>query len=274
MIFEALLRRISQTARDAIRRIGTEINLVVELERKRRAFEAEFYRRASIPRSGRYAEFLRSEWWRLIRGHSLRYLGNSCEFCAQRAVNVHHVIYFPRSRRGLEGIQHLYGVCRRCHDIAHGLNVGQPTSKCAFCQQTAVAELKIAYLRHANPIQHVCAKCSALARGDRRRARGWANSKYRMWVLNWYTTIPSFLRDAEDVVEDEGAHRADDLAFERTRIREQKDSALLLQRESYYSQLSTDDLLDAWTKREESQIPPREREIILRLLRKRLKIER
>ena len=41
-----------------------------------------------------------------------------CEVCSAQAVDVHHIEF--KSRRGKDEINNLIGLCRKCHDRAHG----------------------------------------------------------------------------------------------------------------------------------------------------------
>lgn len=43
-----------------------------------------------------------------------------CAVCASEAVDIHHIKF--RSQGGGDDIENLIGLCRRCHDTAHGKN--------------------------------------------------------------------------------------------------------------------------------------------------------
>lgn len=176
----------------------------LENERERRQREYREERAASIargeapPRFRSYEEYLASEWWKRLSTHVLDYLSHECEFCGGRATQVHHVRY-PREL-GTESIKSLYGVCSRCHSIAHGQSAGNRLSECAFCGRRATSTLAIAIQNHEHETQRVCRRCDSLANGYRGQANSWEKDHYEQWVGRWRETMPMLHGGASDAV--------------------------------------------------------------------------
>ena len=42
-----------------------------------------------------------------------------CQVCGDTAVDVHHILY--KSHGGKDNIENLIGLCRECHQMAHGI---------------------------------------------------------------------------------------------------------------------------------------------------------
>ncbi len=67
-----------------------------------------------------YKDYLKSDEWRRLRLMVLRRAGGRCERCGKNngEWNVHHLTY---DRRGNELLSDLVLLCKRCHDVAHGI---------------------------------------------------------------------------------------------------------------------------------------------------------
>jgi predicted HNH restriction endonuclease len=50
-----------------------------------------------------------------------------CEVCGKEAVDIHHILF--KSQGGTNDIENLIGLCRCCHDAAHGKIKGQVMSR-------------------------------------------------------------------------------------------------------------------------------------------------
>lgn len=135
-------------------------------------------------------EYLRSEEWKSIRSHTLRYLGNRCEFCLCPAVQVHHVRYPEKRDRGLESIAWLCLVCEPCHKVLHGDISPIKQGYCALCRTRKVVEqLPIKYRKFKHREQPVCSRCKAIAIGLRDFANHWSPDEYAKWLSYWRNTI-------------------------------------------------------------------------------------
>jgi len=74
-------------------------------------------RKAKEVPNAAYADYLRSAHWLAIRTEALRWWGNKCCVCKQKATEVHHNTY---DRIGRELLTDLVAVCRACHTRIHG----------------------------------------------------------------------------------------------------------------------------------------------------------
>ena len=64
-----------------------------------------------------YRQYLRSAAWRRKRAAVILRAEGKCERCRRwPVVNVHHLSY---ARVGAEPLEHLLGVCSRCHKELH-----------------------------------------------------------------------------------------------------------------------------------------------------------
>lgn len=72
-----------------------------------------------------YRDYLRSEYWAIIRDYLFFIRGCFCEFCGLQPATVHHVTYKYRNL-GLdhEHLEYLYLVCTACHQKIH-IEVGE-----------------------------------------------------------------------------------------------------------------------------------------------------
>lgn len=136
------------------------------------------------------SEYLRSQEWKSIRSHTLRYLGNKCEFCLRPADQVHHVKYPEKHDRGLESIAWLCLVCEPCHKVLHGNASSIKQGYCALCRTRKSAEtLSIKYRKFEHSEQSVCSRCKAIALGLRDFANNWSPEEYAQWLAYWRSTI-------------------------------------------------------------------------------------
>jgi hypothetical protein len=68
-----------------------------------------------------YSEYLSSEVWQKIRDTVLERDGKRCRVCNRAGMlNVHHRCY--SERWGDESIDDLITLCRKCHELFHGIN--------------------------------------------------------------------------------------------------------------------------------------------------------
>lgn len=67
----------------------------------------------------KYRQYLKSGAWAENRALSMERTNGFCQFCGEPAINVHHVSY-PK-QFGREHPHSLIPVCKRCHDISHGV---------------------------------------------------------------------------------------------------------------------------------------------------------
>ena len=66
-----------------------------------------------------YAEYLKSYHWQAMRPRALKRAGHKCQVCAAvTSLDVHHNDY---SRLGGELMTDLVVLCRRCHELFHGV---------------------------------------------------------------------------------------------------------------------------------------------------------
>jgi len=67
-----------------------------------------------------YAEYLKTPEWMVTRKIVKQRAGYRCERCSRPDTewNVHHLTY---ERRGYEDLNDLVLLCRRCHEIEHGI---------------------------------------------------------------------------------------------------------------------------------------------------------
>lgn len=72
-----------------------------------------------MSKTNRYREYLKSGKWAENRNFAMVRTDGFCQFCGEPAVNVHHVQY-PK-QLGVEHPNTLIPVCKRCHDISHGV---------------------------------------------------------------------------------------------------------------------------------------------------------
>jgi hypothetical protein len=72
-----------------------------------------------MSRRDEYKKYLKSPQWREQREVALTRSDGFCQFCGDFAANVHHAKY-PK-RFGLEHPHNLIPVCKRCHDLSHGI---------------------------------------------------------------------------------------------------------------------------------------------------------
>lgn len=81
-----------------------------------RKISAEYAQRTVSP----YAEYLKSEHWRVFRAGIIAERGNRCEDCGcnSRRVQVHHLTYL---RVGAELPSDVKVLCARCHRHRHAL---------------------------------------------------------------------------------------------------------------------------------------------------------
>lgn len=93
-----------------------------------RAREILAERRAEMSRASKatHAEYLRSVVWRDKRRRVLERCGGLCEGCRRATVAVVHHLTYDRWP-GRELLYDLVGLCRDCHDIAHGYDLKPET---------------------------------------------------------------------------------------------------------------------------------------------------
>jgi hypothetical protein len=237
--------------------------------------EAKIARGEAPPSFRSYDDYLRSEWWRRLRGHVLDHLSYECEFCAGRATQVHHVRYPRTTDLGSEGIKSLYAVCSRCHDIAHGLSANNTDSECAFCRAKATVTLAIAIAKYGRSTQRTCRRCDSLANGYRGQANRWAKKDYETWVERWRQTMPS-LYDApisphlaQHPVEDDRRDQSDKAVRAAAARR-----LVLEEREREFAALSTEELRSQWESREQSDYEEDELHLLRSVIRQRLGYQR
>lgn len=73
-----------------------------------------------------YQEYLRSDFWRVIRNTKLR-MHSSCWVCKKRATLVHHRSYDLSTLKG-DSFGSLVSLCRGCHNAAHRNKRGKKQS--------------------------------------------------------------------------------------------------------------------------------------------------
>lgn len=225
------------------------------------------------PRFRSYEEYTRSYWWQRLRDHTLAYLSHTCEFCGSRATQVHHVRYPPRENLGGESIRSLYAVCHRCHDVAHGLDVGNSADSCAFCDGAALATLNIRIPKFKGSMQRVCQRCESLASGYRGQANRWPQSDYDKWVEHWRSTLPppASLK-AREVGPSARESREGNKAFRNQARTDAVRDAVLARRKDELSSFTTEELEARWAKRGELELDEDEVMLLRWIIRKRLGI--
>lgn len=235
--------------------------------------KAKIARGEAPPSFRSYDDYLRSEWWRRLRGHVLSHLSYECEFCASRATQVHHVRYPRVSDLGSESIKSLYAICSRCHEIAHGLSASNNDSACAFCRAKATVSLTIAIRKYSRSNQRVCRRCDSLANGYRGQANKWTKKEYEDWVERWRQTMPPlngapFSADhARQNIEDD--RRQSDRFDEVVRAAEVR-RLKLEEREREFAALSTEELRSQWESREQLDYEEDELHLLRSMIRQRL----
>lgn len=273
----SLLSRFGQALRSIVEDHQARREAKRFLKEYRAEQEAKIARGEAPPRFRSYKDYLQSRWWQRLRGHVLAYLSNECEFCAARAIQIHHVRY-PRTRDlGSESIKSLYAVCIRCHDIAHGRNSGSTYTKCAFCGATATRTLKIEFKNHEQSTQRVCRRCDSLANGYRGQANGWPKEDYEEWVERWRQTMPA-LHDVlspnepvelvVDEIEATGGNAED--RFEEVGRLAAARKLVLEQREREFAARSTEELRSLWESRAQSDYDEDELHLLRSSIRRRL----
>lgn len=75
-----------------------------------------------------YREYLKSDSWAKLRDLVRKRANYKCELCGYQLFDVHHIKY-PKNGYENDSIENLVGVCRRCHDILHGIS--NPTANIA-----------------------------------------------------------------------------------------------------------------------------------------------
>lgn len=137
-----------------------------------------------------YQYYLGSSNWITLAKHATDAMDGNCEFCGKGASSVHHV-YYPKNRSnlGLENIASLCVVCKKCHDVLHGMDA-QSVYKCPLCQKAkGTKKLAIKINHHGKPRQLVCGRCKSIATGFRDNAYKWSFTKYRKWINEWQELV-------------------------------------------------------------------------------------
>lgn len=137
-----------------------------------------------------YQYYLRSSNWATLAKFATDAMDGKCEFCGKQSSAVHHV-YYPkdRSNLGLENIASLCVVCKKCHDVLHGIDA-QCGNKCALCQKiNGTKNLAIKINQHGKLQQLVCGRCKSIATGFRDEANKWSLTKYRQWIHEWQESM-------------------------------------------------------------------------------------
>lgn len=220
-----------------------------------------------------YDQYIRSDWWRRLRTHTLNYLSNKCEFCGAPAKNVHHIRYPRFKRLGSENIKSLCAVCTRCHDVAHGFDEKSDEGTCAFCHGPATRTLAISLPKHTKLHQRTCFRCEALANGYRGQANRWTQRRYEEWVAHWRDTIPPLYPTAEKSAvprEDRLEESKQLLRLERQELAADARRPHLIEFQAELSPLSTEELMELWKSREARNYQDDEIVLLRSMVRKRL----
>jgi hypothetical protein len=234
------------------------------------------------------AGYLRSNDWRRIRRHAMRYLGEKCEFCSQKAVAVHHIRYPDKSDRGLESLSWLLIVCDECHKVLHGYSVSPRNARCALCRKAEPnANLRIRYQKFASVSQRVCVPCKALASGLRDVNRNWSYKGYRAFLDHWKKTIeqPDFnaldRRKALLLVEPEEPPKLSKQVpplkpskpappQERVDLTPTLRQQYLIDRRMFYEEMSESALTKLWGGRDDSDLESDEFRVIRSVIRRKM----
>lgn len=67
----------------------------------------------------KYEEYIVSEGWRRIKEKARIRANDECEYCGDKAFAIHHVKYPAFIERTT--LEYLVVVCRRCHELSHGI---------------------------------------------------------------------------------------------------------------------------------------------------------
>ena len=70
----------------------------------------------------KYPEYLETPQWKDLREQAMYRADNKCEFCRRTGHAVHHVKY-PKVFKD-DHLDNLVMVCRRCHELCHGIRRG------------------------------------------------------------------------------------------------------------------------------------------------------
>jgi predicted CXXCH cytochrome family protein len=66
-----------------------------------------------------YEEYLKSIEWKRLRKKAYMRAKGKCEFCGEKAIEVHHVQYPKNGDK--DSLDNLVAVCKKHHDLCHGI---------------------------------------------------------------------------------------------------------------------------------------------------------
>lgn len=113
----------------------------------------------SNPSFADYISYLKSEKWRALRKAAYRRAIGKCEFCGSLAANIHHVRY-PKNYSE-DSVENLVAVCKRCHDLGHGIRAEIVDPPCVRCGEATAVYIKISEPDAAayGQVYSLCSKC-------------------------------------------------------------------------------------------------------------------
>lgn len=97
-----------------------------------------------MSKADEYRQYLKSGAWQEKRNFALDRTDGFCQFCGEPAENVHHVQY-PK-QLGTEHPNSLIPVCKRCHDISHGIQKMQVISSAEIFAELTPNNSKLKYI--------------------------------------------------------------------------------------------------------------------------------
>lgn len=87
----------------------------------------------------KYQDYIKSDEWKRLRELCFSASGGRCEFCGDKAVNAHHVKY-PKNFSE-DKASNLVAVCRKCHELCHGIRKYNASGEESFLIRKAIALL-------------------------------------------------------------------------------------------------------------------------------------
>lgn len=98
----------------------------------------------AMSKTDEYRKYLKSGAWQEKRAHALDRTDGFCQFCGEPAENVHHVQY-PK-QLGTEHPNSLIPVCKRCHEISHGIQQMQVIASATIFSELTPNNSKLNYI--------------------------------------------------------------------------------------------------------------------------------
>lgn len=97
-----------------------------------------------VKRRDQYRQYLKSEKWMVNRSYALERTSGFCQYCGSIATEVHHTKY-PK-QLGKEHPDSLIPVCKRCHNISHGIQEMKQLHDVTIMKELSPDGTKLNYL--------------------------------------------------------------------------------------------------------------------------------